>query len=375
MKRATRQGPMDRAQDRGSARFATRLAYALCLSIALVGTWLPTATADVRTEARRHFRRGMELIDRGELDAGIAELTIAYDTLPHPNVLYNIGRAYADAGRYNEALEYFERYLDTAPSDRVEVVAFVKAIGERLGSARATESEAPATTTAPAARADTEDLTALREAAIQIEALAESTNSDALRDRARVLREMAASLEATQTQGEERATQPPEVTVSGSPPAAAAPPELALVQEDLYGETVVSASRFAQDPLDAPSATYNITRQDIRLAGLPNIGEMVRRAPGVHAMATGPSDIQLGIRGFNLRVSPSVLMLVNGRSVYLDPLGTVSYWNVPFGMDEVERIEVIRGPASALYGADAFSGVINVITRRPGDEPGTYVFA
>ncbi|MCA9612791.1 MAG: tetratricopeptide repeat protein, partial [Myxococcales bacterium] len=55
----------------------------------------------------------MDLVAQGNLDEGIAELEVAYDTLPHPNVLYNIGRAYAEAGRYEDAIEYFERYIES----------------------------------------------------------------------------------------------------------------------------------------------------------------------------------------------------------------------------------------------------------------------
>jgi len=60
----------------------------------------------------------MELVQAGQVDEGIAALEQAYEILPHPNVLYNIGRAYAEAGRYDEAVEYFERYLAADPPDR-----------------------------------------------------------------------------------------------------------------------------------------------------------------------------------------------------------------------------------------------------------------
>ncbi len=347
-----------------------------------------TARADVRTEARRHFRLGMELIERGEIDAGVAELERAYETLPHPNVLYNIARAYTEAGRFAEAIEHFERYLATDPPDRSEVAAFVRAIESRRAEARGEEAAPEQPREAPAvADASPEQVIALRESATQIEALAESTNSDELRARARLLYEMAASLEARGTRAD--AGGAPEDRAGAASQERAEPAsrdapakdtelhagDLADAQENLYEETVVSASRFAQNPLDAPNSVYNITRQDIRLAGLPNVAELIRRSPGTHVMATGPADLQIGIRGFNQRLSPRVLLLVNGRSAYLDPLGANFYWVMPFGMDEIERIEVIRGPASALYGADAFSGIINVITRRPGDEPGTYAFA
>jgi tetratricopeptide (TPR) repeat protein len=70
--------------------------------------------ADVRTEARNHFRRGMRLIGEGQVDEGIAELEEAHRILPHPNVLFNIARAQVEAGRYEQALDYFERYLESS---------------------------------------------------------------------------------------------------------------------------------------------------------------------------------------------------------------------------------------------------------------------
>nr|MCU0677156.1 hypothetical protein [Myxococcota bacterium] len=71
-----------------------RHSFRAALVLGLAALAVPTL-ADVRTEARRHFRRGMDLVAAGNLDEGIAELEVAYETLPHPNVLYNIGRAYA----------------------------------------------------------------------------------------------------------------------------------------------------------------------------------------------------------------------------------------------------------------------------------------
>ena len=103
------------------------------------------AHADVRTEARRHFRAGMALIQQGEVDAGVEELQEAYETLPHPNVLYNIARAYAEVGRYDEALEYFEMYMETDPPDREEVASFISAIQARVASSQ-TVAETTTTT-------------------------------------------------------------------------------------------------------------------------------------------------------------------------------------------------------------------------------------
>jgi iron complex outermembrane receptor protein len=348
--------------------------------------------ADVRTEARRHFRRGMELIGAGNLDGGVAELEEAYEILPHPNVLYNIGRAYAEAGRYEDALGYFERYVQTDPPDREEVQGFIAAIEQRVAAAQATGTTAegtpsegtaePSSEAPPATLATNEEIRALEESATQIEALGEATDSDVLRRRAENLRLLARQLQAglvadqvaassgSGTQGAASAGQEVIATAEGGDPDA---PVLTLgrEQQGLYEEQVVSASRFAQTPLDAPNATSIITRQDIRLSGLMNPGDLIRRTPGAHVMATGSADLQIGIRGFNQRLSPRVLMLINGRSVYIDPLGTNFYDLQVYGVEDIERIEVIRGPASALYGADAFSGIINVITREPGSTPGT----
>ena len=84
---------------------ATRVALTLCATLVVAIAGRNVAHADVRTEARQHFRHGMGLIADGHLDEGIAELVEAYDILPHPNALYNIARAYAEAGRYTEAID------------------------------------------------------------------------------------------------------------------------------------------------------------------------------------------------------------------------------------------------------------------------------
>ncbi len=103
-----------------------------------------TARADVRTEARRHFRQGMALIAEGNVEEGVAELEEAYEILPHPNVLYNIGRAYAESGRYAQAVEYFERYIESDPPDRAEVLGFITALRARIEALEAREGETPA---------------------------------------------------------------------------------------------------------------------------------------------------------------------------------------------------------------------------------------
>ena len=358
------------------------LAAALSTAALSLVLLAPVARADVRTEARRHFRQGMALVAEGNVDAGVRELEAAYAILPHPNVLYNIGRAYAESGRYSEAISYFQRYLESDPPDRAEVLGFLEALEARLEAlseretvAQATPSEAA--TPAPAAPdaapiASDEEIEALEESATQIETLAESSQSDALRARAQQLRDLAATLR-------ERRAAPQETTPAG-PGEGAAPAEgaegqgegdSALVlgaqrEGDTYEETVVSSSRAAQSPLEAPNSTTLVTAQDLRLSGFNNPGEALRRVAGVELLTASPGDVQISIRGLNQRVSNRAIVLIDGRSVYLDFIGGTIWSLIPISMEDIERVEVIRGPASALYGADAFTGIVNIITRPMG---------
>ena len=358
-------------------------------SLAAVLACSSLALADVRTEARRHFRRGMAWVAEGRVDEGIAELQRAYDTLPHPNVLYNIARAYAEDGRYERAAEYFERYLASDPPDRAEVQSLLDAVETRLAEAEPEAPADPETTAATAASgrsvATGGEIETLEESATQLAALADATQSPSLRARAQRLRTLASQLrdarerEAPSENGP-RAPGAAEAPMAATPAAVQDAPSLDLGQsteersEGLYDETVVSASRYAQSPLTAPNSTAIITRQDIRMTGHRHIGELLRRVAGADVMTLTPAQTGVSFRGFNQRLSPRVLVLIDGRSTYVDPLGATLWGTFPFNVEDIERIEVIRGPASALYGADAFSGIVNIITR-PAGEPRTTVAA
>src|SRR5262249_24652667 len=141
--------------------------------------------------------------------------------------------------------------------------------------------------------------------------------------------------------------------------------------EDIYQETVVTASRNAQSPLDSPNSTTIITRQDIQLSGITRIPELLRRVAGADVMEITGGDTNVSLRGFNSRLANKLLVLVNGRPVYNDLLGSTLWESLTIDVDQIERIEVVRGPGSALYGADAFTGVVNIITIAPGEgKPG-----
>lgn len=330
------------------------------------------------------------MVADGHVEEGVAELLEAFRILPHPNVLYNIGRAYAESGRYEQAVDYFIRYLESDPPDRAEVAGFLAALQARIASIQARESESeaeaePEEVVAPTpdvtAVASDEEIAALDDSATQIEALAVSTQSDALHARADRLRALATALrERSAAASTGAATSPNETETTETTETVAETteteetteeaPSLVLGEEregDTYEETVVSSSRAAQSPLDAPNATTIVTAQDIRLSGLHTFGEALRRVPGVDLMTTSPNNVQLSVRGLNQRISNRAIVLVDGRSVYLDFLGGTMFSLIPVAAEDIERIEVIRGPASALYGADAFTGVVNIITRPLGE--------
>ncbi|HEX8825575.1 MAG TPA: TonB-dependent receptor, partial [Archangium sp.] len=118
-----------------------------------------------------------------------------------------------------------------------------------------------------------------------------------------------------------------------------------------------------------PNATTVITAEDIRLSGATSLVQLLRRVPGADVMELGVGSANLSLRGFNQRVANKVLVLVDGRTEYQDFLGMTLWSSMPVELADIERIEVIRGPGSALYGANAMLGVVNIITRAPGTGP------
>jgi iron complex outermembrane receptor protein len=311
-----------------------------------------SAQADERTEARAHFKKGMGEIANGQYDAGIEELKRAYDILPHPNVLYNIARAYVDVGDLENAVAYYKKYLEGSPKDRDEVAQIVAALETRIRKQQAEILEAqrmqnvetgahPAVPPAPA-----------RPGATGEPGTTPAPGPGATEQPGAVAR-------APRSAGGRGAGLP-------SRPAASLPAE-GLKTEEVFEETVVTASKAAQSPLDAPNSTSIITEQDIRLSGITKIPELLRRLAGADIMETTGSQTEVSLRGFNQRLSNRVLVLVDGRSTYVDLLGSTIWALLSISVEDIERIEVVRGPGSALYGADAFNGVINIITKRPGE--------
>src|SRR5438128_4670806 len=138
------------------------------------------------------------------------------------------------------------------------------------------------------------------------------------------------------------------------------------------GETVVvTASKVESTLIDAPS-TMSVVTSDV-LASTPalNYGDLLRSVPGVNVIQLSARDVNVTNRQGTSTLTNSQLVLLDDRSVYLDFFGLVLWDFMPTNLSDVKQIEVIRGPASAVWGANAMTGVVNVITKSPREAPGT----
>jgi len=130
-------------------------------------------------------------------------------------------------------------------------------------------------------------------------------------------------------------------------------------------QVIVTASRGEQQLVNAPAAVTLVNTETIQNSAAINIGDLLRAVPGLNVTQVSARDVNLTARGATGTLATSQLALVDGRSVYLDFFGMVMWDLVPTNPNDIRQIEVIRGPASAVWGANAMTGVINVITRSP----------
>lgn len=144
--------------------------------------------------------------------------------------------------------------------------------------------------------------------------------------------------------------------------------ELSL--EQLGQVVVTSVSKQRDDIWGTPAAVDVLTHDDIRRSGASSLPEVLRLATGVEVARVDASHYSIGIRGFGEQFSKSLLVLVDGRNLY-NPLFAGTYWPAHDVMlEDVERIEIIRGPGGTIWGGNAVNGVINVITRAAAATPG-----
>lgn len=340
-----------------------RYSCALAAMALLVAT---PAHADPKDDARRHFAAGLAAAQEGDYEIALQRFLAAQEAFPHPATLFNIARSYSDLDDLQNALTYYRLYRDAAPDKAPEIDPVIQVLEARTSAPASVPTTAPIggpAATGPVQVVVTgpteEELARLRSIAAELEAL-----TVAIADRAEA---DVAAAEAAEpiAEGPDTEAPEPELDVPDLPDAG--------FISDAYEKIVVTASRVGQDPLDSPSTLTVLTEDDIAASGLTSIPDILRRVAGVDAMSLASSHTDVSIRGFNRELNNKVLVLIDGRSTYWDFIGATFWSSLPVAVEEIERIEVIRGPGSAVYGANAVTGVINIITRTPGEQPGQLV--
>ena len=145
--------------------------------------------------------------------------------------------------------------------------------------------------------------------------------------------------------------------------------------EDLMNIQVTSVSKKGQKISRTAAAVFVITQEEIRRSGAINIPDLLRLTPGLNVAQINANLWAVSARGFNGEFSNKLLVLLDGRSVYLPTFSGV-FWDIlDVPLEDIERIEVIRGPGGTTWGANAVNGVINIISKKASATPGAMVVA
>ena len=143
-----------------------------------------------------------------------------------------------------------------------------------------------------------------------------------------------------------------------------------LSLEELMDIEITSVSKKEERLFDTAAAVYVLTNEDIRRSGATSIPEALRMVPGLQVAQINAHSWAISSRGFNNEFANKLLVMIDGRSVY-SPLFAGVFWDVQHVMlEDVERIEVIRGPGGTLWGANAVNGIINIITKDSSETQG-----
>ncbi|HEY6267970.1 MAG TPA: TonB-dependent receptor [Candidatus Acidoferrum sp.] len=133
---------------------------------------------------------------------------------------------------------------------------------------------------------------------------------------------------------------------------------------------VTSVSKKEQKMSQVAAAIFVITQEDIHRSGATNIPDLLRMVPGLNVAQINSNTWAISARGFNFQFASKLLVLIDGRAVYTPLFGGVNWDTQAVPLEDIERIEVIRGPGGAIWGANAVNGVINIITKKAGDTQG-----
>jgi iron complex outermembrane receptor protein len=143
--------------------------------------------------------------------------------------------------------------------------------------------------------------------------------------------------------------------------------------ETLMNIQVTSVSKKAEKMFEAASSVYVLTQEDIRRSGIMTVPELFRFVPGMQVAKLDGSKWAISSRGFNGQFSNKLLVLIDGRSVYSPLFGGVYWDEQDLVLEDIDRIEVIRGPGGTLWGANAVNGVINITTKHASETQGGYL--
>ncbi|WP_228720860.1 TonB-dependent receptor plug domain-containing protein [Nitrogeniibacter mangrovi] len=161
------------------------------------------------------------------------------------------------------------------------------------------------------------------------------------------------------------------MVVSAAPAFAAEPDPLDFSLGELVTQEVITVARKRQEIGDVAAAVHVVSAEDIARMGVTTLPDALRLVPGVQVAAIGNNRWAVSVRGFNGRFANRLLVMVDGRTVY-SPLFSGTFWEaLDIPLDEVDRIEVIRGPGASIWGANAVNGIVNIITKWARATQGT----
>ena len=140
--------------------------------------------------------------------------------------------------------------------------------------------------------------------------------------------------------------------------------------EDLMNIEVTSVSKKDQKLSQVAAAVFVVTQEDIRRSGATNVPNLLRMVPGLDVAQINANTWAISARGFNLQFANKLLVLIDGRAVYTPLFGGVNWDTQDLPLEDIDRIEVIRGPGGTIWGANAVNGVINIITKKASETHG-----
>jgi iron complex outermembrane receptor protein len=143
--------------------------------------------------------------------------------------------------------------------------------------------------------------------------------------------------------------------------------DLAYLRE----EQIVISNAQLQPLSQSLSNVFVVTAEEIRQSGATDLPTILRRVPGLSVIQLSGFESAVSARGDNQTFTNKLLLMIDGRSVYEDTQGNINWLLLPISFSEIKRIEVLKGPAAAIYGFNAFDGVVNIVTKDPDEMKGT----